>query len=143
MTENYSRNNVAKNVMQKLFLSKSDDSDLLIQFCRVLAHVHIKLYVYSIIIQTLESIMPRYRIKENEVSKSKTIYTLIRDPSKYKIVEIEVVGNEVFSTAYNLLCFANFIPVVPRAKVMIREISDLIKSTISVQDAYLALLRSW
>lgn len=86
--------------------------------------------------------MPMYRIKENNVNKFKTVYTLIRKPSKFKIVEIEVVGNELFSTAYNLLCFANFIPVVPRAKVMIREISDLIKSTISVQDAYLSLLRS-
>ena len=142
MSDAYTPNNVAKSILHKLYKDKSEETDIIVRLCRLLSHTYIKMQAYAIMIQSLESMSIRYRMKENEVNKSNTIFTVIAEPMKLRIVELEISGNEVFCTAYTQLCIASFIPLIPHTRIMLREIGDLIKSTIKTQEAYISMLRS-
>jgi hypothetical protein len=139
MQDQYVPNTLHKIILQKIYQQKSEDTDILTKFCDILSHSHIKLYVYNIIIQTIESTGVTYRIKENEITPNKCIFTLIVDSKKNKVVEIEINGKEIFCTSFPQLCIAKFIPLVPMKKVMIREISEIIVSTIEIQQEYMKL----
>ena len=141
MQDQYMQNNVGKTMLWVLF-KKKDEFNLIEKFCDWVSHVHIKLYSYSIIIRTIEQIGLRYRIKENEISNERTVFTLIVEPKKNKVIDLEIFYNELFCTSYNQLCIANFIPLLPKAKIMIREIESLIKTTIRIQQEYLNILKS-
>ena len=125
--------------MQRIYKEKNEDTDIVTEFCKILSYSYLKLCVYRSIIHTLESFGVRYRIKENEVAKNKTIYTIISEPKKIKIVELVIIGTEIFCSAYNQLCIANFIPLVPLTRIYLREVSEIIKSTIEIQQEYLKL----
>lgn len=117
-------------------------NDILTTFCRLISHSHIKMYVYSIIVKTLEDKKVRYRIREKEHKPNKVIFTIIQEQRKTKIADFEVMSNNVFSTAYTHLCIGNFVPLCPRKKIMCREIRSIIENTLEIQEEYLNILKS-
>jgi hypothetical protein len=141
MKSEFYKSGIFKKTLIKLHKDKAE-VDILSSFCKLLAHIHIKLYIYKIIITTLDEKKLKYKLKEIELNKKKTVFTIILEPRKTKLAEIEVNEKSIFCTSYNQLCVANFIPLSPRAKIMIRELRDILEDTIDLQRNFLNLLIS-
>lgn len=133
MVEDFNENGLFKSILLGIYQEK--EGDVFVKFSKLVAHVYIKMNVYSIIINCLQSLGHEYRIKENEVSNEKTIYTVILKRRKSKIVDLEVWRKEVFCTSYTQVCIASFIPLKIKTKIMLREIKTLIEKTIEIQEA--------
>ena len=133
---------MAKTVLQNIFKGKKDEDNILRLFCEIIVHSHIKMTVFKLLTEVLESLCLKYRIKENEVNKQKTIFTITLEPKKNKIIEIEINKKEIFCTAYSQICVANFIPLVPQMRICLKEIPEIILSTIELQKNYLGVIAS-
>lgn len=136
MGSEYKPNGLFKTVLQRLHQEKKQD--ILVEFCKLLANMHIKVCAYKAIIQTLELKKVKYRLKEIE-SAEKNIYKVFSETNKCRVVEVEIVGNEIFCTSFTHFCINKFIPLSPRTRVYLRELSSIISYIIDIQDEYLKL----
>lgn len=136
MGNEFKPNGLFKNVLQRLHEEKKQD--ILAGFCKVLSHVHIKMCAYKAIIVTLDQKKVKYRLKESE-SQGKNIFRIYSETVKCKVADVEIVGNQIFCTSYTHFCINKFIPLNPRARIYLRELSSVISYVIDIQNEYLKL----
>ena len=109
-------------------------------FCKTVAHSHVKIHVHHTIIDALDEKKVKYKMKEKKGMTDGTVFSVISETQKCKIIDVEVSGVQVFATAYTSYCINKFIPATLRARIYLRELKSLIFYIIELQNEYLKLI---
>jgi hypothetical protein len=138
LQDNFKPSGLFKGILEKLHSENREN--LLESFCKTIAHSHIKMHVYQVLIETLEEKHIKYKLKEKSNSPEKTIFSIFSESKKCKVIDVEISGIQVFATSYTTFCINKFIPTSLRSRIFLPELKSLIVYIIELQNDYLSLI---